>query len=81
MAYMGFKKLEGSLKGDVKNPAAVAASIGRKKYGAKKFGAAAAKGESMRDMEPARRKAGAALLNATAWVLTAPRCWPISAGA
>lgn len=32
MAYMGFKKLEGSLEGKVDNPGAVAASIGRKKY-------------------------------------------------
>lgn len=31
-------------KGNVKNPAAVAASIGRKKYGSKKMAAMAAKG-------------------------------------
>lgn len=41
-----FAKLEKSIaaKGGVKNPAAVAASIGRKKYGAKKMAAMAAKG-------------------------------------
>ena len=40
-----FAKLEKSLKGQgVKNPAAVAASIGRKKYGNKKFQAMATKG-------------------------------------
>src|SRR5215813_10831490 len=35
-----FQKLESSLasKPGIRNPAAVAASIGRKKYGAKKFG-------------------------------------------
>lgn len=35
-----FKKLEGELakKPGIKNPAALAASIGRKKYGAKKMG-------------------------------------------
>lgn len=41
-----FAKLEKSIaaKGKVKNPAAVAASIGRKKYGAEKMAAMAAKG-------------------------------------
>lgn len=40
-----FAKLEKSLaKQGVKNPSALAASIGRKKYGAKKFNAMAAKG-------------------------------------
>jgi len=39
-----FAKLEKSLKGEVSNPAAVAASIGRKKYGNKKFQAMATKG-------------------------------------
>lgn len=39
-----FAKLEKSLKGKVSDPAAVAASIGRKKYGAKKFQEMAAKG-------------------------------------
>lgn len=39
-----FQKLEKSLKGKVSDPAAVAAAIGRKKYGAKKFQEMAAKG-------------------------------------
>lgn len=50
MAYMGFKKLEGSLKGKVRDPGAVAASIGRKKYGADKFQKAAASGTKMAGM-------------------------------
>ena len=41
MAYMGFKKLEGSFGPGVKNPGALAASIGRKKYGKAKFQKAA----------------------------------------
>lgn len=50
MAYVGFKKLEGEIaaKGNVRDAGAVAASIGRKKYGKKKFQAAAAKGKSLR---------------------------------
>ena len=47
MAYMGFDKLAGSLKGKVRDPGAVAASIGRKKYGAKPFEKAAAAGRKM----------------------------------
>ena len=39
-----FAKLEKSLKGKVSDPAAVAASIGRKKYGKAKFQKMAAKG-------------------------------------
>lgn len=39
-----FQKLEKSLKGKVSDPAAVAASIGRKKYGKQKFQQMAAKG-------------------------------------
>ena len=47
--YMGFKKLEKSIaaKGDVENPAAVAAAIGRKKYGKEKFQKAAAQGKKL----------------------------------
>ncbi len=41
MAYVGFKALEGKLQGKVNNPGAVAASIGRRKYGAKTFNKAA----------------------------------------
>lgn len=52
MAYVGFKKLSKKLasKG-VRDPDAVAAAIGRKKYGAKKFQKAAASGKSMRGMK------------------------------
>jgi hypothetical protein len=55
MAYTGFKKLEGELSGKgIKNPGGLAAAIGRKKYGAKKFAGAAAKGKSMKGMKPAK---------------------------
>lgn len=42
-----FKKLVGQLrkKGGISNPAALAASIGRKKYGKKRFQKLAAKGK------------------------------------
>ena len=40
-----FAKLEKSLKGKVSDPAAVAASIGRKKYGKAKFQKMAAAGK------------------------------------
>lgn len=39
-----FAKLEKSLQGKVRDPKAVAASIGRKKYGAKKMAKMAASG-------------------------------------
>lgn len=39
-----FKALTKKLDGKVSNPAAVAASIGRKKYGAEKMASMAAKG-------------------------------------
>lgn len=50
MAYLGFNKLEHELEGKpgVRNPGAVAASIGRKKYGSKKFQKAASSGRKMR---------------------------------
>lgn len=43
-----FKKLEGQLAKEkgVKNPGALAAAIGRKKYGSKKMGQLAAKGRA-----------------------------------
>lgn len=52
-AYVGFEKLKGKLSQEkgVDNPAAVAASIGRKKYGNKKFQAAAAEGKKMKKSE------------------------------
>lgn len=49
MAYVGFDKLKGELahqKG-VTNPGALAAYIGRKKYGAKAMGKAAKSGHSL----------------------------------
>lgn len=48
--YIGFKALEKELsnKKGIHNPAALAASIGRKKYGAKKFNAAAHAGKSLK---------------------------------
>lgn len=52
--YLGFKKLEGKLKGKVRDAGAVAASIGRKKYGKSAFQKHAAAGESMKSL--ARRK-------------------------
>ena len=48
MAYVGFAKLA------AKTSPAIAASIGRKKYGKAKFQRAAAEGKSMRGMKPAK---------------------------
>ena len=47
--YMGFKKLKAAIaaKGGARDPAAVAAAIGRKKYGKEKFQAMAAAGKKM----------------------------------
>ena len=47
--YMGFKKTVSALKkqGGIENPEALAASIGRKKYGKEKFQKAAAAGKKM----------------------------------
>lgn len=53
--YTGFKKLAGSLEGKVRNPGAVAASIGRKKYGKAKFQKAAAEGKKMKGMKPKKK--------------------------
>lgn len=51
MSYVGFDKLKGELAHEkgVKNPGALAAAIGRRKYGAKKFGRYAAAGKKMRN--------------------------------
>lgn len=54
MAYVGFKKLAKKLGGGKKG-AAIAASIGRKKYGKKKFQSAAAKGKSLKN-DPKNKK-------------------------
>lgn len=54
MAYVGFDKLKakiGKEKG-VSNPGAVAAAIGRRKYGKAKFQKAAASGTKMKGMKP-----------------------------
>jgi hypothetical protein len=51
--YMGFAKVEAAARrGGASNPAAVAASVGRKKYGKKKFQEAAAEGHSMKGESP-----------------------------
>lgn len=55
MAYVGFNKLKGQLAGQVRDPGAVAASIGRKKYGKRKFQKAAAKGQKLRHATPRDR--------------------------
>jgi len=54
MAYVGFSALKSELahKPGVTNPGALAASIGRKKYGTKKFNKAAAEGHSMKGEKP-----------------------------
>lgn len=48
--YVGFNKLEGQLgqRSGVSNPGALAAYIGRKKYGKKNFQSHAAQGKTMR---------------------------------
>lgn len=52
MAYTGFKKLSGKLaKQGASNPDALAAAIGRKKYGKAKFQKAAADHRSMKNMK------------------------------
>jgi len=53
--YIGFDKLKAKIKGTVSNPGAVAAAIGRKKYGAKKFNKDAAKGKKMRHEKPLKK--------------------------
>lgn len=56
MAYMGFEKVEESAaEGGARNPAAVAASVGRKKYGKGKFQKAAAAGKKMKGMKPKKK--------------------------
>lgn len=56
MAYEGFKKLQTLIAKNkkVKDPGAVAASIGREKYGKEKFQKAAAEGQKMKGMKPKR---------------------------
>jgi hypothetical protein len=54
MAYTGFKKLEGQLanRQGVTNPAALAASIGRKKYGQAAMANASRSGTSLKGQPP-----------------------------
>ena len=55
--YMGFSKLEKEIakRGDVRDPGAVAASIGRKKYGKEKFQKAAAAGKKLGEQDDIQR--------------------------
>jgi hypothetical protein len=54
MKYIGYRTLKAELasRGDVRDPGAVAAAIGREKYGKAKFQKAAAAGKTMRGMRP-----------------------------
>jgi hypothetical protein len=54
MAYEGFKKLKASLSKEkgIKDAGAVAASIGMKKFGKKKFEKAAHEGKSLEHSKP-----------------------------
>lgn len=51
MPYMGFEAVKRSAAG-ARDPGAVAASIGRKKYGKARFQKAAAAGKKMKGMKP-----------------------------
>jgi hypothetical protein len=53
--YEGFKKLEGKLAGKVSDPGAVAAAVGRKKYGKEKFEHAAEAGKKMDHTKPMKK--------------------------
>lgn len=56
MGYEGFKKVEASAAASgARNPGAVAAAIGRKKYGKARFQKAAAQGKKMSGMKPLRK--------------------------
>jgi hypothetical protein len=64
MAYQGFKAVEASAAASgARNPGAVAAAIGRKKYGKAKFQAAAAKGKSLKGAKPKKKGAVAGMLS------------------
>jgi hypothetical protein len=55
VAYQGFKAVEASAKASgARNPGAVAAAAGRKKYGTRRFQKAAASGIKMRGMSKGR---------------------------
>jgi hypothetical protein len=54
--YMGFDALKGKIEAEGKTPAsaaAIAASVGRRKYGAKRFNSAAAAGKKLGSRRPA----------------------------
>lgn len=56
MAYTGFAKLKAMLaKKGARNPGAVAASIGMKKYGKKKMEQHAHSGTSMKNVSPKKK--------------------------
>lgn len=56
MAYEGFKKLKAKLAANgAKNPGAVAASIGMKKYGKKALEEHAQSGTSMKNVKPIKK--------------------------
>ena len=59
MPYSGFDALVDRLKGQrgVADPKALAASIGKKKYGVKKFKSFAKRGKKMRGVKPVKIKA------------------------
>lgn len=54
MTYVGFEKLKSKLSAEkgVTNPGALAAAIGRRKYGKSKFDSYAAKGKKLRSARP-----------------------------
>lgn len=56
MSYMGFSNLESKLaaKG-IRHPGALAAVIGRRKYGKRKFNKAARTGHSLKGAKPLKR--------------------------
>ena len=57
MAYVGFKALQGKIEGEGKSPAAagaIAAAIGRKKYGNKAMAKAARNRTSLRGAKRAK---------------------------
>jgi hypothetical protein len=58
MAYVGFDKLKGELAHEkgIRNPGALAASIGRKKYGKGPFQKHAAEHASMKGLDAAIKK-------------------------
>lgn len=51
MSYVGFSKLKAMIAKN-KDAGAIAASIGRKKYGKEKFQKAASEGKKMEHMKP-----------------------------